>query len=84
MVQWLMAITGMFGGINVWRIAELKVICEIRFSEWIDFGHKDTIYRLKFGLKFGKSQATRLNFPAAKHSCCVVISTYNAGTLALL
>ena len=29
------------------------------FSEWIDFGHKDTIYKLKLGwLKFGKSQAT--------------------------
>ena len=29
-------------------------------SKWIDFGHKDTIYKLKFGwLKFGKSRATR-------------------------
>ena len=50
----------MFGGVNVWRIAELKVIDEIMFSEWIDFGHKDTIYKLKFGwLKLGKLRVTR-------------------------
>ena len=50
----------MFGGVNVWRIAELKVIGKIKFGEWIDFGHKDTIYKLKFGwLKFGKPQTTR-------------------------
>ena len=49
----------MFGGANAWQIAELKVINKIMFSEWIDFGHKDTIYKLKFGwLKFGKSWAT--------------------------
>ena len=30
----------MFGGVNVWRIAELKVVGEIKFGEWIDFGHK--------------------------------------------
>ena len=47
----------MFGGVNVWRIAELKVFGEIMFSKWIAFGHKDTTYKLK--LKFGKSQATR-------------------------
>ena len=35
----------MFGGVNVWRIAELKVIGEIKFGEWIDFVHKDTIYQ---------------------------------------
>ena len=53
-------IAGMFGGINVWRIVELKVIGEIKFGEWIDFGHKDTIYQLKFGwLKFGESRTTR-------------------------
>ena len=50
----------MFGEINVWRIVELKVIGEIKFGEWIDFGHKDTIYQLKFGwLKFGESRKTR-------------------------
>ena len=49
----------MFGGVTVWQIAELKVIGKIMFSKWIDFGHKDTIYKLKFGwLKFSKSQAT--------------------------
>ena len=48
---------GTFGGVNVWRIAELKVFGERMFSEWIEFGHKDTIYKLK--LEFGKSQATR-------------------------
>ena len=36
---------------------ESKVIGEIKFGEWIDFGHKDTIYQLKFGwLKFGESR----------------------------
>ena len=49
----------MFGGVNVWQITELKVIGEIKFGEWIDFGHKDIIYQLKFGwLKFGESQTT--------------------------
>ena len=43
-----------FGGVNVWRIAKLKVI-----GEWIDFGYQDTIYQLKFGwLKFGESRTT--------------------------
>ena len=32
-------IVGMFGGVNVWRITELKVVGEIKFGEWIDFGH---------------------------------------------
>ena len=46
----------MFGRVNVWRISELKVIGEIKFGEWIDFGHKV----LKFSwLKFGESQTTR-------------------------
>ena len=53
-------IAGVFGGINVWRIVELKVIGKIKFGEWIDFGHKDTIYQLKFGwLRFGESRTTR-------------------------
>ena len=34
----------MFGGVNVWQIAELKVIGEIKFGEWIHFGHKDTMH----------------------------------------
>ena len=48
MVCFKYRIAGMFGWVNVWRIAELKVIGEIKFGEWIDFGHKDTIYQLKF------------------------------------
>ena len=39
----------MFGGVNVWQIAELKETGEIKFGEHIDFDHKDTIYKLKFG-----------------------------------
>ena len=53
-------IVGMFGEVNVWRIAELKIIGKIKFGEWIDFGHKDTIYKLKFSLlKFDESRKTR-------------------------
>ena len=53
-------LAGMFGRVNVWRIAELKVIGKIRFGEWIDFGHKDAIYMLKFDwFKFGESWMTR-------------------------
>ena len=49
----------LFGRGNVWRIAELEVIGKIKFGEWIDFGHEDTIYQLKFGrLKFGESRIT--------------------------
>ena len=63
----------MFGGVNVWQIAKFKVFGEKKFSEWIDFRHKDTIYRLKFGwLKFGKAQTicqVCQTLPAAKHSC---------------
>ena len=40
---------GMFGRVNVWRIAELKEIGKIKVGELIDFGHKDAIYKLKFG-----------------------------------
>jgi len=46
---------GNFGRIEVWQIAELKKVGQKRFGKWIDFGHKDTNYELKFGwLKFGK------------------------------
>ena len=38
----------MFGGVNVWRIAKLKEIGEIKFGELIDFIHKDAIYELNF------------------------------------
>ena len=50
----------MLCGVNVWQIAKLKVIGEIKFGKWIDFAHKNTIYKLKFGCsKFGKSWTTR-------------------------
>ena len=58
-IRLYICIAGMFGRVNVWQIAKLKVIGEIQFGEWIDFGHKDTIYQLKFGwLKFGESGMT--------------------------
>ena len=32
-------------------------------GKWIDFSHKDTIYKLKFGwLKFGEAQTIRQTF----------------------
>jgi len=50
----------MFGGVNVWRIAEVKEIDAIKFGKLIDFIHKDAIYMLNFGwLKFGEPQMTR-------------------------
>ena len=50
----------MFGGVNIWRIAEVKVIGEIKFGELIDFIHKDVIYVLNFSwLKFGEPRTTR-------------------------
>ena len=36
----LYRIAGMFGGVNVWRIAELKEIGKIKLGELIDFIHK--------------------------------------------
>ena len=54
----------MFGRINVWQIAELKEIGEIKFGELIDFSHRKTIYKLNFGwLKFGESQTTHQTLP---------------------
>ena len=53
-------IAGMFGGVNVWRIAKLKDIGKIKFGELIDFSHKDAVYKLNFGwLKFGEPRTTR-------------------------
>jgi len=50
----------MFGGVNVWQIAELKEIGKIKFGELIDFIHKDAIYMLNFGcLKFGEPWTPR-------------------------
>jgi len=59
----------MFCRVNAWQIAKLKVIGEIRFGEWIDFAHKDTIYKLKFG--FLKIRMTRQTFPL--HGTCVYV-----------
>ena len=48
----------MFGGVNVWRIAELKVIGEIKLANgYLAIRY---YYQLKFGwLKFGESRTTR-------------------------
>ena len=54
---------GIFGGVNAWRIAKLKVI-----GRWTDFGHKDIISQLKFGwLKFGESWESLPNIPAVRY-----------------
>ena len=39
-------IAGMFGGVNVWQIAEFKEIGEIKFGKLIYFSHNYTIYKL--------------------------------------
>ena len=67
-------IAGMFGGVNVWRITELKVIGEIKFGEWIDFGHK-VLLLAKIWLV--KSWTTRQTFPL--YGMCLF-----AGSLTLL
>ena len=52
-------IAGMFGRVNVWRIAELKEIGKIKFGELIYFSHANVIYKLNFGrLKFGELRIT--------------------------
>ena len=54
----------MFGGVNVWRIAEAKEIGKIKFGELIDFIHRDAIYMLNFGwLKFGEPRTACQTFP---------------------
>ena len=46
-------IAGMFG-----KLPNLK------FGKWIDFNHRDAIYKLKFGsLKFGEPWTVRQTFP---------------------
>ena len=66
------------GKVNFWRIAELKVLGKIKFGEWIDFDHKDTIYQLKFGwLKFGKSQTTCQTFLPPNIPAIRYIATHN-------
>ena len=65
-------IAGIFGGINLWRIAELKVFGEIMFIEWIDFGHKDTIYKL---WQIAGDSPILPNFLTVKHSRYTVYCT---------
>ena len=51
---------------------QIKSGWQKKFSEWMDFGHKDTIYKLKFGLvKHGRF------FKFAKLSCYTVHSLEN-------
>ena len=67
----------MFSGVNVWQIAESKIIGEIKFGEWIEFGHKNTIYTLKFD--FGKPSMTRQicqTFPLPNISAIQYILNY--------
>ena len=75
-------IAGMFGGVNVCRITELKVIDEIKFGEWIDFGHKVLLLAKIWLVKVWRItdySPNSPNFPAAKHSRytvfhCVVLN----------
>ena len=66
----------MFGGVNVWQIAELKEIGKIKFGELIDFSHEDAIYKLNFGWlvwQIMDDSPNSPNLPAAKHSCYTVL-----------
>ena len=61
----------MFGGVNVLQIAELKVIGEIKFCKWIDFGHKVLLPAKIWLVKVWRTThdlPNSPNFPAAKHS----------------
>ena len=63
----------MFGGVNVWRNTQLKVIGEIKFGEWIDFGHKVLLLAKIWLVKVWRitdDSPNSPNFPAAadKHS----------------
>ena len=67
-------ITGMFGEVNVWRIAELKVIGKIKFGEWIDFGHKvlltAKIWLVKvWQITHDSPNSPNLNIPAIRYVC---------------
>ena len=63
----------MLGGVNVWRIAELKVIGEIKFGEWIDFGHKVLLPAKIWLVKVWRITPNSPNFPTAKHSRYTVL-----------
>jgi len=61
-------IAGMFGEFNDWQITELQVVDENKLGEWIDFGHQEIIYRLKFGKdKFSESRIIH-KFAKISHS----------------
>ena len=66
----------MFGRVDVWQIAEVKEIGEIKFGELIDSIHKDAIYMLNWLVKAWRTSddlPNLSNFPAAKHSHYTVI-----------
>ena len=71
-------IVGIFGGVNVLRIAELKVIGKIKFGKWIDFGHKDTIYLLLLVKiwQITDDSPNLPNFSATKHSHYMVANLF--------
>ena len=62
-------IAGMFGAVNVWRIAQLKVIGKIKFGKWIDFGYMVLLPAKIWTVKVWRITHDSPNFPAAKHSC---------------
>ena len=66
---------------NVWRIAEVKEIGEIKFGELIDFIHRDGICMLNFGwLKFGEPWTAcqiRQTFPPPNIPAIRYVGTYN-------
>ena len=64
----------MFGGVNVWQIAEFKVIGKIKFSEWIDFGHWDTKIWLVKVWQITDDLPNLTNFSAAKHSHYTIVN----------
>ena len=70
----------MFGGVNVWRIAELKAIGKIKFGEWIDFGHKVPLPAKIWLVKVWQimhDSPNLPNFAAAKHSRYTVLRRNN-------
>ena len=57
----------MLGGVNVWRIAELKVIGEIKFGEWIDFGYKVLLPAKIWLVEVWRITHDLPNFPAIRY-----------------
>ena len=60
-------IAGMFGGVDVWRITNLKVIGEIKFGEWIDFGHKVLLLAKIWLVKVWRITHDSPNIPAIRY-----------------